>query len=218
VYKLVIFDLDGVVTDTAEYHYLAWKQLANKIGIDIDREFNEQLKGVGRIDSLERILATQNLNNVYNNEAKNALADEKNEYYLGLINQMTPEDILPGIIDLLTWLKENGVHIALGSASRNAPTIVDKLGVTQWFDYIVNPDSVKLGKPAPDLFLKAAMHFDIEPERCIVVEDATSGIQAAKDGYMYAVGVGDKDVLYLADQVVESTDLLLRVFEKLIIL
>jgi len=217
VYKLVIFDLDGIITDTAEYHYVAWKKLANNIGIDIDRAFNEQLKGVSRIDSLEKILANNNLSNTYSEKDKAALADEKNNCYLLLIKQITPKDVLPGIIDLLKWLKQQGIYIALGSASRNAPAIVEGLEVTKYFDYIVNPDSVKMGKPAPDLFLEAAKHFEVAPAQCIVIEDASSGIKAAKDGLMYAVGVGNEEVLNLADMVVGTTDSLLDVIKKLII-
>lgn len=216
MYKLIIFDLDGVITDTAKYHFLAWKYLTNKIGIDIDWEFNEQLKGVGRMDSLERILKYNNISNKFNEEEKQKLSDEKNNYYISLIDNMTPDDILPGIIELINWLKEKGLIIALGSASKNAPRIIEHLGITKLLDYIVNPNSVKHGKPAPDLFLKAANYYNVIPEECIVIEDALSGIQAAKAANMYAIGVGDKDILFNADQVVETTNLLLDLFKKLI--
>lgn len=216
MFKLIIFDLDGVITDTAKFHYLAWKKLTNKIGIDIDIEFNEQLKGVGRLDSLERILANYNISNNYTEEEKIKLSNEKNNYYVSLIDNMTSDDILSGIIELINWLKEKGFKIALGSASRNAPRIINHLGIAEYLDYIVDPDSVKLGKPAPDLFLKAASHFNTKPEECIVIEDAFSGVQAAKAANMYAVGVGNKDVLFNADKVVETTDLLLNLFMELI--
>lgn len=216
MYKLIIFDLDGVITDTAEYHYLAWKELANGIGLHMDREFNEHLKGVSRMDSLERILKYNNLSSNYTAQSKQKLVDDKNDYYLSLIKNITPKDILPGIMELLNWLKNKQLTIALGSASKNAPKILEYLEITGYFDYVVNPDSVIRGKPEPDLFLQAANYYNIKAEECIVVEDALSGVQAAKSANMYVIGVGDKEILIGSNQVVEKTELLLDVFIKLI--
>lgn len=216
MYKLIIFDLDGVITDTAEYHYLAWKELSSSIGLHMDREFNEQLKGVSRMESLERILKYNNLSSKYTERSRQKLIDDKNDYYVSLIKNITPKDILPGIIESLNWLKNKQLIIAIGSASRNAPKILEGLGISGYFDYVVNPDSVKRGKPEPDLFLQAANYYNIKAEECIVVEDALSGVQAAKAANMYVIGVGDKETLVDSNQVVQTTDLLLGVFQKLI--
>lgn len=216
MFKLVIFDLDGVITDTAEYHYLAWKQLAKKLGIEIDRTFNEQLKGVSRMDSLERILQKNNMEKAFNQEEKIALATEKNDLYQSLIENITPNDVLPGVLELLQWIKGRNIHIALGSASKNGPKIIEKLNVSQWIDYIVDPSTVVASKPAPDLFLAAAHYFNIQPEECVVVEDALSGVQAAVSGKMYVIGVGDPNILKSANKVVDKTDMLLTVFKEII--
>lgn len=216
MFKLVIFDLDGVITDTAEYHYLAWKQLAKKLEIDIDREFNEQLKGVSRMDSIERILQKHNMDKAFNEDEKMALAEEKNELYQSLIENITPDDILPGILELLKWIKGENILIALGSASKNGPKIIEMLNVSEWIDYIVDPSTVAASKPAPDLFLAAAEHFKVQPEDCIVVEDALSGVQAALSGKMYVIGVGDKNILISANHVVTSTDMLIEVFKEVL--
>lgn len=218
MFKLVIFDLDGVITDTAEYHYLAWKELAKKVKIDLDREFNEQLKGVSRMDSLERILQKNNMEETYNEAEKASLAEEKNELYQTFIENITPNDVLPGILELLRWIKEKNIHIALGSASKNGPKIIEKLNVNEWIDYIVDPSTVAASKPAPDLFLAAAEHFNIKPEECIVVEDAVSGIQAALSGKMYVIGVGNKDILKGANKVAADTNKLLDIFKEVITL
>lgn len=216
MFKLVIFDLDGVITDTAEYHYLAWKELAKNLNIDIDRHFNEQLKGVSRMDSLERILQKNNMENRFSEEEKMDFAHEKNELYQSYIEDITPKDVLPGILELLEWIKGKDLKIALGSASKNGPKIIEKLGVKHWIDYIVDPSTVEASKPAPDLFLAAAKHFGVLPEQCIVVEDALSGVQAAISGKMYVIGVGDKNILHEANDVAARTDLLLPIFKEII--
>lgn len=215
MFEMVIFDLDGVITDTARFHYLAWKKLAGEMGIDFDKEFNEKLKGVSRIDSLELILKSQSLSDRYSQEEKLEMSDKKNNYYRNLIEDMNQKDILPGIEVLLLWLRNEEIGISLGSASKNAPAILKKLGIEKYIDYIVDPAMVQEGKPAPDIFLKAAEHFSIEPQNCIVVEDALSGVIAGKSVSMYVIGVGDERILSDADKVVPSTSLLLDIFKKL---
>lgn len=203
--KLFIFDLDGVITDTAEYHYLAWKQLAQSLGVTIDRRFNEKLKGISRMDSLEKILALKPELLTMSMEEKQQLATQKNEYYKTLINQITPKDILPGIEKLLKEIQENKIKIALGSASKNAPVVIDRLGLTNYFDYMVDAAKVKRGKPDPETFTVAADYFGFAYADCIGVEDSAAGIEAINRAGMFSVGIGDSEHLHEADYLVSDT-------------
>ena len=208
MFKGVLFDLDGVITDTAEFHYLAWQALGEKIGITFDKKFNENLKGVDRMESLERILALGKKEKDYTSEEKIALATEKNDFYQTLIKKMTPENLLPGINDLLHDLKRHDIKLGLASASKNASFILERLQISNVFDIIVDPNSLKQGKPAPDIFLQGAKQLELKVSECIGIEDAYSGIEAIKAANMLAVGVGEKSILEKADAVVENTSLL----------
>ncbi|TMW72340.1 beta-phosphoglucomutase [Alteribacter natronophilus] len=203
--KAFIFDLDGVITDTAEYHFEAWQALGKELGIEFGREFNEQLKGVSREESLERILALGDGKADLSTEEKGRLCDQKNVHYKKLIQGITPDDILPGIIPLLEAIRKAGIPTAIGSASRNAPAIISLLELDSYFDYIVDAGKVKAGKPDPETFTVAADHFDVPYENCIGIEDAHAGIQALKAAGMFAVGVGSEEHLSEADFLVEST-------------
>jgi beta-phosphoglucomutase len=200
--KAVIFDLDGVITDTARYHFLAWKQMANQEDIDIDEEFNETLKGVDRMGSLERILARGSKN--YSDSEKNKLADQKNEHYKKLVENMTSEELLPGAFSILQSLRQLGIKTGLASVSKNASTILDRLGITYLFDYVVDASLIKKGKPDPEIFLKAAQELHIPPSACVGVEDAVVGVQAIKSAGMYAIGVGNPQILNQADHIIAS--------------
>ncbi|AQQ54819.1 beta-phosphoglucomutase [Planococcus lenghuensis] len=204
--KAFIFDLDGVITDTAEFHFLAWKQLAEEVGVIFDRKFNEQLKGVGRMDSLERILQLNPERAVMPLAEKERLAAQKNANYLELIAKTTPADILPGIEELLRTAQESGVKIALGSASKNAAFVLEKLELTHYFDYIVDAATVKNGKPHPETFTTAADALGVAYSDCVGIEDADAGVTAIKSAGMFAVGVGDAQHLPHADYRVDSTD------------
>ncbi|WP_239454050.1 beta-phosphoglucomutase [Bacillus suaedaesalsae] len=203
--KAFIFDLDGVITDTAEYHYLAWKALAEEIGITFDREFNEKLKGVGRMDSLERILELGKTQHDFTLGEKEQLATKKNDHYKQLITNITHEDILPGIEELLKEIKKNGYLLGLASASKNAPEVLRSLGLYEQFDCIADAAAVEKSKPAPDIFLLAASMLKVEPSQCIGIEDAESGIEAIHSAGMFAVGVGDEESLKSADYYVSNT-------------
>ncbi|MDR2570744.1 MAG: beta-phosphoglucomutase [Oscillospiraceae bacterium] len=212
--KAVIFDLDGVITDSAEFHYLAWKGLADRLGIYFDRKINERLKGVPRMNSLEIILEKDNVPNRYSVEEKQILADEKNSEYVKLINTITPGDILPGILDLLNNLKKHEIKTAIASASKNAPTIIERLGIGHLFDYIADAEAVKQQKPAPDIFLSAADGVSTCPSRCVGVEDAKAGIQSIKAAKMVAIGIGEEKYLKGADLILPGTaDLTLKKIE-----
>ncbi|XJZ27253.1 beta-phosphoglucomutase [Bacillota bacterium Lsc_1132] len=205
--KAVIFDLDGVITDTAEWHYLAWKDLANSIGIDFNREFNEELKGISRMESLEKILEHGGVADQYSEAEKAALAKTKNERYVQLLAQMKPEDIFPGVKEFLEELKKNDILIGLASASKNAPAILESLKITSFFQTVVDPEEIANGKPAPDIFLKAAEKLAVRPSECIGIEDSTAGISAIKDAGMFAVGVGTVEKMKQvgADLILENT-------------
>lgn len=200
--KAFLFDLDGVIVDTAVFHYKAWKRLANQLGFDIDEEFNETLKGISRMDSLEAILKHGGIS--LSQEEKEKYAKIKNEWYLELVNQMTVNDILPGVENFLKESKELGIKIALGSASKNAGLILKKIGILGLFDAIIDGNHVSKSKPDPEVFLKGAEALDLENVACVVFEDAYAGVQAAKAAGMVAVGIGSGIVLNNADFVVKG--------------
>jgi beta-phosphoglucomutase len=201
-----IFDLDGVITDTAEYHYLAWKALGEELGIPFTREFNEELKGVSRMDSLEKILALGNRQEDFTAEEKEALATKKNEHYVRLIAGITPADILPGIKELLAEIKVGGYKLGLASVSKNAFTVMGSLGLREEFDVIVDAATIQKGKPDPEIFLTAANLLDVEPHACIGIEDAAAGVESIKGAGMFAVGVGSQQSLAKADLIYSSTN------------
>jgi len=188
-----IFDLDGVIVDTAKYHYLAWKNLANELGFDFTEKQNELLKGVSRVKSLEILLDIGKIS--LTQEKKSALLVEKNKEYLVEVHAMTADEILPGIIDLLDFLDKHHIKYALGSASKNAPLILKKVGLFDRFTAIVDGNDVSKAKPDPEVFLIAAKKLNISPENCIVFEDAIAGVQAANKAGMISIGIGDKNVL-----------------------
>lgn len=193
--KAVIFDLDGVLTDTAEYHYQSWKKLAQEEGIPFTREDNEQLRGVTRRQSLEILLKGKTLSE----DKMKELMVKKNEYYQELIDNITEGDLIPGVEDLLNQLKRGGYKLAVASASRNARTVIKNLDIEKRFEIIADGYSVKNNKPAPDLFLYAADKLGVEPEECIVIEDAESGIEAALAAGMHTVGIGPEERVGQAD-------------------
>jgi beta-phosphoglucomutase len=203
-FKAVIFDLDGVITDTAHYHYLAWKRLADSVDAPFDEAFNEQLKGVDRMGSLELILARAP--RTYTLDEKRKLADAKNRHYQELIATMTPRDLLPGALRALEDVRAAGLKIGLASVSRNAFTVLDRLGIRDRFDDVVDAATIANGKPHPEIFLTAAAHLGIDPKDCLGVEDAAAGVASIKDAGMVAVGVGSPDVLYRADRVIRSME------------
>lgn len=192
-----IFDLDGVIVDTAKYHYLAWKDLAEGLSIPFTLKDNERLKGVSRMRSFEIILEIGG--RTMTEDEKNAYCTKKNDVYLTYIDQLKKEEVLPGAREFLTAAKSSGIPIALGSASKNALRILDKLELTDLFDAIIDGTVVSLAKPDPEIFLKGADALKLQPETCIVFEDSTAGIEAAHRGGMKAVGVGNQADLPEAD-------------------
>lgn len=202
--KACLFDLDGVLVDTAVYHYQAWKRLANTMGFDFTEAQNEQLKGVSRVESLNKILAW---GNVEKSEAeKEELATLKNSWYVDMITKMTPAEVLPGTVDFLTAIHQSGYKLALGSASKNSGIILERTNLTHFFDEIVDGNRVTKSKPDPEVFLKGAELLGFKPEECVVFEDAVAGVEAAKRGGMTAIGIGEKSILTEADLVVSGLD------------
>lgn len=200
--KACIFDLDGVIVDTAKFHYLAWRRLARKLGFDFSEEDNERLKGVSRMDSLEILLEIGGVG--LNDAKKEELAEQKNEWYVELISNMDEKEILPGTTEFLTMLKKAGIKIALGSASKNAKTILTKIGLINMFDCVIDGTNISKAKPDPEVFLLGAQGLEVEPNECVVFEDAVSGVEAAIRAGMYVIGVGSKETLHRANDVVES--------------
>jgi beta-phosphoglucomutase len=197
--KCFIFDLDGVIVDTAKYHFLAWQKLAQQLGIDFTPEHNEQLKGVSRVRSLDIILSLGNFE--ASQEDKNKWLVQKNEDYLSYLVNMDESEILPGVIPVLAFLKEKNQKIVLGSASKNAKPILEKAKIIAFFDAVVDGNDVSNAKPDPEVFLQGAKKVNFPPEKCIVFEDSVAGIQAANSGGMTSVGIGDEAVLNEADYV-----------------
>ncbi len=204
--KACLFDLDGVVVDTAKYHYIAWKEMAAELGFDFTEKQNELLKGVSRMRSLDILLGIGKINLA--DTEKLLLAENKNNRYLEYVSQMTEEEILPGVSEFLDELREQGIQIALGSASKNAPLILDRIHLMEKFDIIVDGNAVSKAKPDPEVFLRCAELLGVEPTSCLVFEDAQAGIEAARNGGMQVIGVGSPENLSLADHYVPG-------FEKL---
>lgn len=192
-FKGLLFDLDGVIVDTAKYHYLAWKDLAEELGINFTEKDNERLKGVSRVRSFEIILEIGG--RTMSEEDKEAYCTKKNTVYLGYINQLREDEVLPGVKDFLTHAREQGYKLALGSASKNAPLILDKLNLTEMFDEIIDGTKVSKAKPDPEVFKKGAEELGIPYDQCIVFEDAAAGVEAAHNGGMKAVGIGTPENL-----------------------
>lgn len=210
----VLFDLDGVITDTAHYHYLAWKALAKTLDIEVDIAFNEQLKGVSRIESLKRILAHGGKLDAYTPKQIESLAAQKNEHYQQLIKDISPADVFPGILALLKELKAAGKKIALASASKNGPTLLQQLGIAEYFDAIADAGAAA-SKPEPDIFLAAARDVGLTAEECIGIEDAPAGVEAIRRANAVPVGVGRTEDLGKDLPVVASTkELSLAFLEK----
>jgi len=184
--RAFIFDLDGVLTDTAEYHYRGWKRLADGEGLSFSRADNEHLRGISRRESLMLILKDR----VYPEEKIQEMMERKNSYYLEFIKEISPRDLLPGAKELLEEIRAAGLKNALGSASRNASEVLDRLGIRSLFDAISDGYSVERQKPAPDLFLHAARQLGLPPAECVVVEDAAAGVEAAKAGGFRSIGLG----------------------------
>ncbi|WP_313383529.1 beta-phosphoglucomutase [Chishuiella sp.] len=195
--KAFIFDLDGVIVDTAKYHFLAWQNVAKSLGINFTHEDNEQLKGVSRVQSLELILALGNVQ--ITDEQKQEYLLKKNEEYLTYIDKMDESEILPGVMDVLNFLKENKQPIILGSASKNARPILEKVNILHYFDDIVDGNDVSNAKPDPEVFLVGAKKANQTATNSIVFEDSVAGIQAANSAGMTSVGIGEKTVLNEAD-------------------
>ncbi|NRD76514.1 beta-phosphoglucomutase [Bacillus sp. BRMEA1] len=203
--KAIIFDLDGVITDTAEFHYLAWKAVSEELGIPFTRDFNEELKGVSRMESLEKILVLGGKQNDFTEREKVLLAERKNNHYCRLIEEITPKDLLPGIGDFLAEVKQRGIKIGLASVSKNAFTVMNHLNLTSEFDTIVDAAAIRNGKPDPEIFLRAADQLGIEPNACIGIEDAEAGVAAIKAAGMFAVGIGKAERLAQADLLYRTT-------------
>jgi len=195
-----IFDLDGVIVDTAKYHYLAWKRLAYELGFEFLEEHNERLKGVSRMTSLDIMLEVGGL--TFSQSEKEVMAARKNEWYLEYIYKMTPEEILPGVVDFLVMLRSKGIKISLGSASKNAMLILERVQLQHYFDAVIDGNKALKAKPDPQVFLLAAEELGQNPTSCVVFEDAAAGIEAAKAAGMKCIGIGSPNVLGKADKVV----------------
>lgn len=214
-HKGIIFDLDGVIVDTAKFHFIAWRKLANDLGFDITEEQNEQLKGVSRVHSLQKILKWGEME--LSEEEFQQQTTKKNENYLSYVEKMDDSEILPGVRKVIDHLTEKNIPFALGSASKNAPLILEKIGLYEKFDAVVDGNDVNKAKPSPEVFLVAAEKLGLAPEDCIVFEDSVAGIQAANNAKMLSIGIGEKEVLHEANYVFSDfTEITIEFIEELL--
>jgi beta-phosphoglucomutase len=204
--KACIFDLDGVIVDTAKYHFIAWQRLANELGIELTKEENENLKGVSRMETLEIILTKGNQQNNFTQEEKVALSEKKNDWYREFITKMDESEVLPGVIEFLDTLQANNYKIALGSASRNAPTILEVTKMTHYFEVIIDGNKTTRSKPDPQVFQMGAAGLGVEPNEAVVFEDSYKGVDAALAGGFYAIGIGSPEKLGKANFVLDGLD------------
>lgn len=213
--KAVIFDLDGVIVTTDDCHYRAWKKMADEEGIYFDREINERLRGVSRMASLEIIL--ERASKVYTDEEKLALATRKNCYYVEFIQELTPADILPGVIENIDALKVNGIKVAIGSSSKNTPIILKQIGLSTYFDAVSDGNNITKSKPDPEVFVKAADMLGVPYNECMIIEDADAGIQAGKAAGMKTLAVGNAqggDYTYQSLADVDLLSFLMKTYTK----
>ena len=203
-FKGCIFDLDGVIVDTAGYHFQSWKKLATMLNINFTEVDNERLKGVSRMASLEIVLEIGNL--TLDNKTKEEYAALKNKWYLDYIGRMMPDEILPGSLEFISELKNAGIKVALGSASKNTPLILERLGIEKLFDAVADGNIVSKAKPDPEVFITAAKMLGIPPKDCVVFEDALAGVEAALNAGMLCVGIGSEKILTKAHFVITGLD------------
>lgn len=206
--QAVIFDMDGVLTETSRQHFMAWKQLANSLGYELADAINEKLKGISRMESLEIVLTHSGMSDRFNQAEKLELSNRKNAIYQALISKFTRDNLFEGALDLLVSLKKDNLKIGLASVSKNAAFLLKAMEIERYFDAIADPAEIKNGKPAPDIFLLAAKNLGVNPKNCIGIEDAYAGIEAIKAAGMMAVGIGSKEALYNCDTVVPELKVL----------
>lgn len=200
--KACLFDMDGVIVDTAKFHFKAWFRLADSLGIQFTEKENEQLKGVSRVDSLEKILGWGNLE--LNNKKKIELMDLKNKWYLEYVEKVSPDDMLEGVMNFLLELHKAEIKIGLGSSSKNSILILEKLGILSFFETIIDGNKIHMSKPHPEVFERGASELGFKPSEVVVFEDAISGVEAARAGGFYCIGIGDKVILGAAHAVVTT--------------
>jgi beta-phosphoglucomutase len=204
VVKACIFDLDGVIVDTAHYHFLAWKRLADELGINFTEYDNERLKGVSRLRSMEILLEIGGIS--LSPHEKERLANKKNSWFVDYIERMIPEEIFPGVKPLLVALRARGIKVGLASASKNAQTVIQVLHIQHEFDAVVDGTMTTHSKPNPEVFLLAAQRLGVAPEDCLVFEDAEAGVEAALAAGMKCIGIGSEDLLGKANRVFKTTN------------
>lgn len=202
--KAAIFDLDGVIVDTAKYHYLAWRRLAGELGFEFDEVHNERLKGVSRMRSLEILLEVGGVTGRFTEPQMTAMADRKNGWYLEYVAAMTPAEILPGVLEFLDSVRAAGVRVALGSASRSAKMVLELVGIADRFDAVIDGTLVSRAKPDPEVFVLGADTLGVQYADCMVFEDAAAGVEAAHRAGMRCVGVGSAEMLSAADMVIST--------------
>lgn len=198
--KGCIFDLDGVIVNTAKYHYLAWKRLADELGFEFTEKDNEKLKGVSRMRSLEILLSVGRIN--ASEEEKIKMAAKKNKWYVEYISKLDKSEILPGVENFINMIKNEGIKVAIGSASKNTMLILNRLGIKDLFDVIIDGNKVSKAKPDPEVFLLGAKGLNLKPEECVVFEDSEAGIEAAIRGNMHSIGIGNPNILKKAEKVI----------------
>lgn len=204
--KAVVFDLDGVLTSSSREHYLAWAELARSMGKTLSPAVYDKVKGISRMESLEIVLADTGMSGAFSDSVKAELADKKNRIYVDMISRFDESNLAPGAKELFEFLKRNDIKIALGSVSKNSRMLLVNMGISGYFDYVVDPALIKRAKPAPDIFLDAARHFSLDCSLCVGIEDAPAGITAIKSAGMFAVGIGGKALLAEADIVYERLE------------